>query len=147
MRETLGTRLDAQPETVFARVTDVERLPEWNHAITKVLERPARLTPGSVWKVQLHALRQSWVSASTLLELDEAAGTFRYRSQSDDGNPSYAEWEWHIEPDGTGSHVTVTVELHPVTFWRKHLLVKLRRPTLRHEVRASLEALATNGPA
>jgi polyketide cyclase/dehydrase/lipid transport protein len=126
---------------VFAYVTNVRRLAEWNRAITEVLEVPDEMSPGSVWKVRLHALGQSWVSASTLLELDPSEGRFCYRSQTDDGDPSYAQWEWCVEPDNSGSRVTVAVDLHPRTFWRKHLLVHLRRPALRRELRASVQAL------
>jgi|SRR3954451_11771116 len=143
MRESARTRVDVAPDVVFGRVVDVGRLPAWNGAIDEVLDAPDRLVPGSVWKVRLHALGQSWVSRSTLVELDEPERRFRYRSQSDDGNPSYADWEWHVTPDGTGALVTVAVELRPRTFWRKYLLVHLRRPALRREMRASLRALST----
>jgi hypothetical protein len=141
MRDTLQTRLDDAPEAVFARVVDISRLPEWNRAITEVVEQPPDFVPGSVWKVRLHALGQTWVSASTLVQLDESSRRFRYRTQTDDGNPSYADWEWRVESDPMGCCVTVTVDLHPVTFWRKHLLAKIRRPALRREIRESLDAL------
>jgi hypothetical protein len=144
MRDSVTTRVDASPAAVFARLTDVARLPEWNDAITEVVEQPARLTVGAVWKVRLHALGQSWVSKSTLVELEEAYGRFRHRSRTDDGNPSYADWEWTVQPDGTGAQVAVTVDLHPCTFWRKYLLVNVRRPALRREMRASLRKLATS---
>ena len=140
--ESDSTYVDAPPTTVLDQVSDIARLPEWNSAITEVLESPPLSTPGAVWKVRLHALGQTWVSTSTLAELNEAAGRFRYRSQTDDGNPSYADWEWLVAGDGPGSRVTVTVTLHPITFWRRHLLVKLRRPALRREMQASLESLA-----
>lgn len=39
--------------------------------------------------------------------------------------------------------VSVTVDLKPMTFWRKHLLIKIRRPALRGEMRDSLGALRT----
>jgi hypothetical protein len=84
---------------------------------------------------------KSWVSKSQVATLDPAAGHFAYRSQSDDGNPSYADWDWQIEPEDRGSRVTVRVDLNPVTFWRKHLLVHLRRPALRKEITESLKAL------
>jgi hypothetical protein len=64
-------------------------------------------------------VRKSRVSA-----LDPAAGRFTYRSQSDDGNPAYADWEWRVEPLENGSMVTVTVDPNSVTFWRKHLFIK-----------------------
>jgi Polyketide cyclase / dehydrase and lipid transport len=142
MRESVTTRVDAAPALVFARLVDIGRLPEWNRAITGVVEQPSKLTPGAVWKVRLHALGQSWVSRSTLIELDEAQGTFRYRSQTDDGNRSYADWEWTVQPDGDGAQVAVAVELHPLTFWRKYLLAHIRRPALRKEMHASLTALS-----
>ena len=69
------------------------------------------------------------------------AGRFAYRSQTDDGNPSYADWEWHVEPDQDGSKVTVTVEPNQTTSWRKYLLVRIRRPALLKEIGNSLNAL------
>ena len=140
--ESARTQMGAAPQAVFTLVTDVSRLPEWNKAITQVVEAPERLDPGSVWKVRIHALGRSWVSKSRVSLLDPATGRFAYRSQSDDGNPSYADWEWHVEPHESGSMVTLTVDLNPITFWRKHLLVRIRRPSLRKEMQESLAALA-----
>lgn len=143
LHESASARMDALPDAVFSVVTSVARLPEWNPAITEVVEAPERLEPGTVWKVRVHALGQSWVSKSEVVALDPAARRFAYRSQSDDGNPSYADWEWQVEPDGDGSRVTVTVDLNPLTFWRKHLLIRLRRPALRKEMQESLAALGS----
>ena len=142
MRESLTARVHAAPGIVFARLIDIGRLAEWNHAITEVVEQTSQLTPGAVWKVRLHALGQSWVSKSTLVELDEVQRRFRYRSQTDDGNRSYADWEWTVQPDGGAAQVAVAVDLHPLTFWRRYLLVHIRRPALRNEMRASLAALS-----
>lgn len=136
-----SARIDAPPDAVLALLTDASRLAEWNRAITDVVEAPTRLEAGSEWKVRLHALGQTWVSRSQVSVLDPAAGRFSYRSQSDDGNPSFADWEWRVEPSPGGSIVSVSVDLNPVTFWRKHLLVKIRRPALRKELENSLAAL------
>jgi uncharacterized protein YndB with AHSA1/START domain len=142
IRESVSARIAASPERVFDLVTDPWRLPSWNRAITEVVEAPERLEPGSVWKVRLHALSQSWVSKSQATEIDPVSGLFSYRSQTDDGNPSYADWEWRIESgEEESSNVTVTVELHPATFLRKNVLIKFRRPTLRKEMGESLTAL------
>ncbi len=140
-REAASAPLDASADAAFALLTDVSRLPEWNRAITEVVEAPERLDDGAVWKVRLHALGQSWVSRSQVTALDPTAGRFAYRSQSDDGNPSFADWDWHVAPAGAGSTVTVSVDLNPITFWRRHLLVRLRRPSLRKEMQESLAAL------
>jgi hypothetical protein len=138
---TVSARVGASPAIVLGLLTDLSRLPEWNRAITDVVEGPECLDAGSEWKVRVHALGQSWVSKSRVSGLDPVVGRFAYRSQSDDGNPSYADWEWRVAADGDGSMVTVTVDLNPITFWRKHLLVRIRRPMLRKEMHASLAAL------
>lgn len=141
LRESASALVSAAPKKVFGLITDPSKLPSWNGAIDELIEGPARLEPGSVWKVRIHALGRSWVSKSQVSTLDPALGHFAYRSQSDDGNPSYADWDWQVEPDDGGSRVTVGVELNPTTFWRKHLLVHLRRPALRKEITESLSAL------
>lgn len=141
--ESASAQLGATPETVFKTLTDVARLPEWNAVITEVVENPGQLTPGTEWKVKVHALGSTWVSKSRVAVLDESTGHFRYRSQTDDGNPSYADWEWQVESADGGSTVKVTADINPQTFWRKHLLAKLRRRALRKELRASLLALGS----
>lgn len=141
LRESATARIRSAPADVFRTVTDLERLPAWNKAIVEVLELPDELREGSLWKVRVRAMGQSWVSKSTLTALDPESSRFAYRSQSDDGNPSFADWAWHVEPDGDASRVTVTVDLNPQTFWRKNLLIKIRRPGLRREMQESLAAL------
>jgi uncharacterized protein YndB with AHSA1/START domain len=136
--------IHARPEAVFATLTDVARLPAWNAAMTRVVEQPEDMTVGAQWVVEFRALGQTWHSRSTLEELDVAARRFRYRSSTDDGNPSYAEWAWEVTDDPAGSVVTVRWSLHPVSFWRRVLLVRIRsRQLARGEVPASLAALAT----
>jgi uncharacterized protein YndB with AHSA1/START domain len=128
---------------VFGLLTDIDRLPEWNSIIVKVVERPETLSPGSEWVVQLKAMGNSWPSRSTIEEHDPHGHVFAYRSCTDDGNPSYARWRWAVEPaaDG-GSRVSVSWELHPKTFWRRALLVRIRSRQLQREVPASIESLA-----
>lgn len=141
IRESATGSIKSAPADVFRTVTDIKRLPEWNTGIVEVVELPDQMREGALWKVRVRAMGQLWVSKSTLTELDPASGRFAYRSQSDDGNPSFADWTWHVEPEGAGSRVTVTVDLNPLTFWRKNLLIKIRRTGLRKELHASLTAL------
>jgi uncharacterized protein YndB with AHSA1/START domain len=140
-KESATKLIAASPAAVFDLVTDPAKLPAWNLAITEVVEAPQHLEAGSTWKVRIHALGRSWVSRSRVSMLDPTNGRFAYRSQTDDDNPSYADWEWLVEPRQNGSFVTVSVELHPLSFWRKHLVVKIRRPLLRNEILNSLVAL------
>ena len=136
--------LDARADAVFATLTDINRLPEWNDAITGVLERPERVELGAEWVVRMHALGQSWASRSKVLEHDPDARRFHYRSCTDDGNPWWAEWTWTVTGiDATRSRVTVSWVLHPKTFWRRVLLGRIRTLQLRNrELPRSLSHLA-----
>jgi Polyketide cyclase / dehydrase and lipid transport. len=145
MRKQIATRVVAAPAAeVFALITSPARLPEWNRAILRVVDAPDRLVPGAEWVVQLSALGQSWPSRSTLCVLDPATRRFEYRSQTDDGNPSYVDWSWLVADAPGGCEVTVSFALHPATFWRRVLLAKIRAWQLgRHEVAESLRTLAS----
>ena len=132
----------ASAEELFAVVTDVERLPEWNEIIQRVVEAPGKLTNGAEWVVEIKAFGQRWRSRSQVIECDAHARRFVYRTQTDDGNPSFAIWTWQIEADPAGSRVTVRWELRPKTFWRRVLLGRIRNHQLRKEVRASIPASA-----
>ena len=134
----------AHPDAVFRTLTDIAALPTWNARMTRVVEQPAALEPGAEWVVEFRALGQKWRSRSTVEELDVASRRFAYRSRTDDGNPSYGRWTWEVAEDPAGSRVTVTSELHPVTFWRRVLLGRIRaRQLARTELPASLAALAS----
>jgi uncharacterized protein YndB with AHSA1/START domain len=134
--------LDAPADQVFATITDISRLPDWNTAITGVIEQPDHLKLGAQWVVGMHALGRNWHSRSAVEELDVARRRFGYRSVTDDGNPSYAMWTWDVADHPGGAQVTVSVELHPRTCWRRILLVRIRiRQLARTELPDSLEAL------
>ena len=144
MRAVKATRLvPANPDVVFELITTPGRLSEWNRAIVRTVDAPLQLEPGSTWVVELHALGQSWPSRSTVTLLDRSTRRFSYRSQTDDGNPSHADWNWQVADAAGSSDLTVTVDLHPVTFWRRMLLARIRARQLRREMRYSLEQLET----
>jgi uncharacterized protein YndB with AHSA1/START domain len=146
MREFHGNAtafIDATPESVFDLITDIRQIPDWNAAIEAVVEVPASLTYGSEWVVVMHPSGlPRWNSRSRLEIMDREALRFAYRSESDDGNASYARWTWHIEAVDAGAQLTVMWDAHPMTFWRRVLFAPLvRRPQLRNEVPASLDAI------
>lgn len=145
MREQIATRfVAAPPDDVFGLITAPERLPEWNRAIVCVVDAPDELQPGAEWVVQLSALGQSWPSRSTVADIDSQARHFAYRSQTDDGNPSYADWSWQVAEAPGGCEVTVSCALRPATFWRRVLLAKIRGWQLqRQELPASLRELSS----
>ena len=134
--------IEAAPLEVFAKLTNLSGLPSWNVAMTKVWELPENLEPGAEWVVECHVLGRSWRSRSRCEVFDPDAGPFAYRSGTDDGNPSYARWEWTVTPAGDATAVEVRWELHPVTFWRRVLLGRIRaRQLAKAEVPTSLGAL------
>ena len=138
-----SARVPASPDAVFRTLTDIAGLPAWNAAMTSVIDEPATLEVGAEWVVEFRALGQSWRSRSTVEQLDVAGRRFAYRSHTDDGNPSYADWDWVVADDPAGSRVTVTWDLHPATFWRRVLLARIRaRQLSRTELPTSLAALA-----
>ena len=138
-----STVVPATADAVFRTLTDIARLPEWNSVMTSVIEKPDRLEVGAEWLVEFHALGQTWRSRSVVEELDLAGRRFVYQSGTDDGNPSYARWTWEVSDHGDGCQVSVMWELHPATFWRRVLLVRIRaRQLARNEIPASLAALA-----
>jgi polyketide cyclase/dehydrase/lipid transport protein len=141
LKGSVTRTLAIEPAAAFALVTDIERLSEWNAVITRVVERPDALTNGAEWVVELSAMGSSWNSRSRVTDHDADAGRFAYRSQTDDGNPSYGDWTWQVVEARTGCQVTVTWDLNPQTFWRRVLLARIRNQALKKETRASLESL------
>jgi uncharacterized protein YndB with AHSA1/START domain len=133
--------VDVPPALVFERITDIDRLPDWNAEVHDVVERPATLHPGAEWVVEIRAMKKHWNSRSRLAELDAENGRFAYRSQTDDGNPSYADWRWQLTPVPSGTRVDVEVDIRPRTFWRKHLFSKIRRSSLAKAMQHSLRTL------
>ena len=124
--------LDAPADDVFSVVADISRLPEWNTAITAVIEQPDHLEPGAEWVIEMRALGHRWHSRSTVEVLNATDRCFAYTAVTDDGNPSYALWTWLIADHTNGALVTVACELHPRTFWRRTLLVRIRSRQLAH---------------
>ena len=134
----------AQPDTVFAALTDLGRLPEWNSRMTAVVSQPPKLDVGEEWVVAFSVFGRKWESRSKCEAIDLTARRFAYRSGTDDGNPSYAQWEWTVTEAPGGSDVRVSWTLHPKTFWRRTLLVRMRAMQLaKTELPGSLAALGT----
>jgi len=144
MRQTrTTTHIAAPPGVVFTRLTDLDRLPDWNAAIRDVPLRPARLEPGAEWTVTMHVRGMTWRSRAHALEVDRERGRFAYRSSREGTDPSCTLWRWAVDdgPAG-GSTVTVTWQFLPETPLYRILLFPMRRAGLAREVQASLGKLA-----
>ena len=126
---------------MFAFITDVDRLPDWNDLITGVVIKPTDLHPGAVWTVSLAQGPMRWISQSTVVEHDPQRRRFVYRSRTDDDNPSFAMWSWQVAPHPQGSELTVSWSVNPRTRIRRWILAPIRARRLRTEVPASLERL------
>ena len=143
MTITTERLIEAEPDVVFDVITDIDGLPTRNDAMRRVVEAPDEVSAGSQWVVEFTALGRTWSSRSTVVAIDRSARRFIYRSATDDGNPSYADWTWTVTPSGRGCVVAVSADLHPMTFWRRALLVHVRSRQLRRtEIPGSLDRLA-----
>lgn len=96
---------------------------------------------GAEWVVEFKAMGQTWLSRSRAETVNREAGRFAYRSMTDDGNPSHADWTWLIEDTSEGTRVTLSWDLHPKTLWRRVLLARIRARQLGKEIPASPAAL------
>ena len=141
---TASQVIDADPDVVFAAITDLDRLPEWNAHVPTIVERPDRpLAKDVEWVVRINAMGSHWNSRSRVVAYDPHERRFQHFTQSDDGNPSYANWTWQVMPTDDGrSRLEVRWDAHPKTFWRRALFAKIRRSNLRSEVPTSLATLA-----
>ncbi|MEO7428285.1 MAG: SRPBCC family protein [Acidimicrobiales bacterium] len=135
------TTFDAPRDLVFRTITNIVRLPDWNAEIAKVIEVGPDLTTGAEWVVEIRAMHTHWTSRSTVLEIDADQGRFAYRSQSDDGNPSYADWRWVLSEVDGRCRVNVSVSTHPRTLFRKAIASRIRPAGLRRAMEQSLMEL------
>jgi uncharacterized protein YndB with AHSA1/START domain len=132
----------ASAADVFEVISDLDRLPEWNRAIERVVERPAALEPGAEWVVVMHPEHLPRWRSRSHVEALEPDRRFVYRSHTDDDNPSFAVWQWDLTPAGDdGVEVTVRWEGHPKTIGRKLLGAPMRSRMLTREVVTSLAAV------
>ena len=118
IRDCADAVVEEDPRALFAAITDIDRLPEWNGAIEKVIKRPERVAAGASWTVQMHPSRGvRWKSVSTLQELDPSCLRLAYRTVNADGNPSYTLWHWELtsNPAGRTSRCVGTSTWRPWT--------------------------------
>ena len=138
-----SVRVDATPQAVFDLITDVDRLPEWNNAIERVLKRPPELAEGVEWTIKMHPPRlPSWTSISRVEELDRSRLRFAYETRNGDGNPSYLKWAWEVTGRDGGAEVTVTWHAYLKTADRRYFGGPMRKRQLAREVPNSLTAMA-----
>jgi len=139
-----GMAMAASAADVFEVISDLDRLPEWNRAIERVVERPAALEPGAEWVVVMHPEHLPRWRSRSHVEALEPERRFAYRSHTDDHNPSFAVWQWALTPTGeNGVEVTVRWEGYPKTIGRKLLGAPMRSRMLTREVAVSLAAVRT----
>jgi len=130
----------AEPDAVFAAITDVSSLPDWNAHITEVVA-DAELGPGAQWVVRMRYPGKKFNSRSTVLEFDREHRRIRFSSKPEDDNPSTTEWTWDVESIDGASRVRLTWELKPVTFVRRRVIAPMRARQLPAEAAESLAQL------
>src|SRR5439155_25926552 len=81
--------VDESPAEVFAAITAIDRMPEWNERIASLTRPPvAPLAKDVEWTVQMSVPPAKWPSRSRVVAYDLDGMYFEHNSQSDDGNPT-----------------------------------------------------------
>lgn len=89
------------PEQAWQLITDVERYGAWRPGVTKV-ERLPEEHGRVMW-------RETSGGDAVRYRVIEAAAPSRFVTEiADSGLPYGGRWEYDVEPDGTGSRVTIT---------------------------------------
>src|SRR2546421_496691 len=98
-RATISARRPlAIPLAAFRAITDLARLPEWNAKMIRVVALPEHLAVGAEWIVEFAVFGRRWKSRSRVESIDAGAMRFAHRTRTDDGNPSFSDWRWEVEP-------------------------------------------------
>lgn len=98
---------DVPPERVWEVISDVESWPEWNPEVMRA-ERASDANGRQVWLVEgswgvVPTALSAWEPPS-LLQTSMDAGDFR------------GQWTYEIDPDGSGTRLTLTEEGHVENF-------------------------------
>ncbi|MCU1428490.1 MAG: hypothetical protein JWL83_2490 [Actinomycetia bacterium] len=80
-------------------ITNIERLPESNERIARIIERPDALDESAEWVVEIRAMGTHWNSRSRLAEFDRDALRFAYQSMSETRTPSRPRGARRAAPD------------------------------------------------
>jgi uncharacterized protein YndB with AHSA1/START domain len=114
--------VEAQPDKVFALLSDATKLPEWDRKIEKVTILPA---------VNGHAAsRQTFANGMTMTIVTSESMPPRHltRAIEEDYGPFIGSWTYDITPQGQGSRVVLTEQAD----WRNpvfRLVVRIRGRT------------------
>ncbi|WP_436794251.1 SRPBCC family protein [Actinospongicola halichondriae] len=98
---SVSRRINADPHTVWALVSDVGRMGEWSPETTRGVWLKGATDPaiGARFKGENELGKKSWTTACTVVEA-EPGRSFCFRVAS--GPLGVALWEYRIEPDGDG---------------------------------------------
>ena len=134
----------ATPDEVFDLITSVDRLPEWNADLPKVVQPGLLCDEGDEWVMEIHALGSHWNSRSTVIERDPNPGAPVRLSGPAKRRRQPVVCALDVGVDllvDEGTRISVRWSLRPRTFWRKALFARIRHRQLRGEVATSLRAL------
>jgi ribosome-associated toxin RatA of RatAB toxin-antitoxin module len=100
----------ASPERCFEEMTDYERLPEWQRAVTscRILSRDEQ---GRGYHVRYEVDARVRTVAYTLEQHYDPPG--RLDSTYVEGDFRHFEGAWRFEPEGDGTHVSIEAQIDP----------------------------------
>ena len=100
------TVIDAAPETVWATLTDLRRMPEWSPELVRMIPlKPGGLRVGQLYVGLNRRMAVVWPTRSVVAILDPG------RTLAWDTRSSGARWIYELSPEGSGTKV---VQRRPV---------------------------------
>ena len=103
----MQTDITAAPEVVWSLISDVTRMGEWSPEATGAIWKAGATGPalGAKFKGTNANGKKSWKTDCEITAF-EPGRAFGFRVTA--GPLKIAEWDYRIEPTGTGCHVTET---------------------------------------
>ncbi|MGI9204462.1 MAG: SRPBCC family protein [Woeseiaceae bacterium] len=109
----LSTSINAAPEAVFAIVSDVENSPDridWYENVEMLTDGPVRV--GTKWRETRSMNNKQSVEEWEMTAFESP----RYFSAYCDSHGYDVEWTMRVDPEGTGSKLTLVMTTRPRTF-------------------------------
>lgn len=135
----LSIDIDADPETVFAVVSDVENAPdriEWYEKVNLLTDGPVGV--GTKWRETRRMNNKQCVEEWEMMAFESPT----YFSAYCDSQGYDVEWAMRVDPEGGGSRLTLDMTTKPRTFVGKMLtpVEWLMARMMRSIVRKDLES-------
>lgn len=143
----VAARIDAPPESVYSLVSDITRTGEWSPECRRCrwIEGHHEARPGARFRGWNRSGLIRW---SRLVEVvtAEPGREFAFRTVPDRINRDSTTWRYRFEPDGDGTLLTESYEIHRLPQFPVSVVLRLflrHHADMRPHMRETLERIKT----